>query len=831
MAIDYGKQKNKNTVFGGTEGILVPSGTTNDRGDTTPGRLRYNTELGFMEQYNNTGWAGIDAPPTVTNISGIINENTDSVITITGSNFKTGSTIAVTGAAVSGLDRALATTFVNSSTLTAQTNASSVNFVAGASFNIKITNPSGLSAVLEPAGNIDSDPVWTTPAGNLGTFNDEVGDGATYAEFNDGGTDYSVFYYGSSNTFIAPFSGSIDALIVGGGGAGGSSLSGGGGGGAVLHMQGRSVTQGTNYPIVIGNGGTGQRSTNTPGLNGESTTAFGETATGGQGASGRYSGFPSAGANGAGGAAGNSQSGQAGVTPSASGDVTVYAGNSGGNCPGNGGSNYPGAGGAGAGGNGQSPANQDAPSGNGGPGIQINIDGNSYYWAGGGGGSSYTGGNGGGQGGLGGGGGGSNNQGGSNGGGGSAFVTGYSGYDGGGDGNATQKGGDGAPCTGGGGGSGSHEPGKGGDGGNGIVVIKFAKSLHTRTVAQLTASDPDGGSITYSLVGGALPSGTSINATTGAIEGYPTGITTSQSFTITVRATSNSQSIDRTFNFTIKAGYDGSRPDRAAPNAKHIKDLTGTTKNGWYWIKPTGYTGSAQKIWCDMSNDGGGWMLMSYAGVDVSDGRHVRDQLHGYDNIETEGISSFNMFSLNTNSNNTVTTSGWAGNAGQVFIDRLVQNGQSKAAAKFRIHDAGTTWRNYYFIADASARWYPVNNINGAGARHSNTGSGSDTSLSSSAHNDPGVQWLKSCYYNYTADSGNNGAGTVSGSPLTHVGAGWGTYPHNFDSGDVYGENWGYSISPTYSTYDHGSPAYSNWQSCHSQGWNRAGSFWLKVVD
>jgi len=349
-------------------------------------------------------------------------------------------------------------------------------------------------------------------------------------------------------------------------------------------------------------------------------------------------------------------------------------------------------------------------------------------------------------------------------------------------------------------------------------------------VFSLSASDPDGDAVTYSLQSGSLPTGCTLNSSTGAVEGYPSGITADTPYTITVRATTNSQTLDRTFTFTIKPGFDGCDPNRAAPSASYIKSLTGTTKNGWYWIKPTGWGGAAQRIWCDMSNDGGGWMLMSYTGVDNSDGRHVRDQYHAYDNIDDDGVSSFNMFTNSCNSNNTVSTSGWAGNCGQAFIDRLVQNGQGRAAAKFRIHDAGTTWRNYYMIANGDARWYPVNNIDGAGARHSNTGVGSETGLSSAAHNDPGVQWLKSCYYTYTADSGNNGAGTVSGGALTHVGSGWGTYPHNFDSGDVYSENWGYSISPTYSSYDHGNPAYSNWQSCHSNGWNRAGSFWLKVI-
>jgi len=167
--------RNKNITFTGTDGITVPNGTTLQRTGTTTGKLRYNSDLGFLEQYNATGWAGIDAPPVVTTQTGTINEDTDSTITVTGSNFKSGSSIYITGAGVNNVERALSTTFVNSSTLTANTNASSVAFVGGASYGVKVVNPSGLSSFLDPAGNVDQDPVFTTAAGNVATIYDENG--------------------------------------------------------------------------------------------------------------------------------------------------------------------------------------------------------------------------------------------------------------------------------------------------------------------------------------------------------------------------------------------------------------------------------------------------------------------------------------------------------------------------------------------------------------------------------------------------------------------------------------------------------------------------------
>ena len=160
----------KNTIINDTGNLTVASGTTAER-PATPvlGMLRYNTTLDVLEQYTETGWQGIEAPPVISGFSGVINADTNSTITINGANFKSGSVVSIEGAAVTG-SRSLSTTFVGASQLTAATNAASVNFTGGATFDIKVTNPSGLSALLSPAGTVDRDPVWSTTAGNLGTM-------------------------------------------------------------------------------------------------------------------------------------------------------------------------------------------------------------------------------------------------------------------------------------------------------------------------------------------------------------------------------------------------------------------------------------------------------------------------------------------------------------------------------------------------------------------------------------------------------------------------------------------------------------------------------------
>lgn len=187
--------KNKNTKFTGAEGIEIPSGGTGDRGGSpAEGTLRYNSDLGFVEQYNVTGWAGIDAPPTITNIDKTINADVDATITVTGSNFKSGSTITVEGPAVNNTARSVSTTFINSSTLSFDTNASSQSFISGASFAVRVTNPSGLAYLLDPAGTIDTSVTWSTASGLIATLQDsQRGNTVTVSATDpDGSITYSV---------------------------------------------------------------------------------------------------------------------------------------------------------------------------------------------------------------------------------------------------------------------------------------------------------------------------------------------------------------------------------------------------------------------------------------------------------------------------------------------------------------------------------------------------------------------------------------------------------------------------------------------------------------
>jgi len=310
------------------------------------------------------------------------------------------------------------------------------------------------------------DNTYTIPSGT------GIGSGGIITT-NGSYTIHSFITVGSS-TFTPTTSGTVEVLLVGGGGGGGPTLGGGGGGGGVIYMPSVSVSAGTSYSVVVGDGGAS-------GTNGQNSSIFGATAAGG-GTSGTYpDGIGTSGGSGGGAAAGQSNLNQGGGTSgnSLGSNNGIIYGNIGGSLIGGtratDATRAAGGGGAGVKGldtdmNVTGDTGQTGM-GSGGAGIVNTILGPSYYWGGGGGGSSHSY-QFGGYGGLGGGGGGAGGSGLGGGGqglgGGSALNSGANGGVG-----ANMNGGAGGANTGGGGGGGNWSNGLGGSGGSGIVIIRY----------------------------------------------------------------------------------------------------------------------------------------------------------------------------------------------------------------------------------------------------------------------------------------------------------------------------------------------------------------------
>jgi hypothetical protein len=596
--------------------IGVPVAATDPVTGNT-GEIYYSTGANALRNYTGTqgGWQNVSVqPPKVTNVSGIINEDTSSTITITGENFASGSVVKITGAAVSATTRSLVTTFVNDTTLTADTNATNTPFVGGASYGVLVLNLSGLTGEWASTGTVDRDPVFTAPNAGASIAVNDRHDGAEYSTINDGGTEYRLvqFKAGAGN-WVSTCNGSCEVLLVGGGGGGGIQVGGGGGGGQVLHGN-ISLTSGQTVAYSIGMGGTGggyssdngyTSDSGTPGTMIPSTngfpTIFGSyTANGGGGGGshnigarlgahmGDENGTGKVGGSGGGGAGNSASNSQAG----GGSNKTTYTGfTSYGNSGGQGqASNWAGGGGGGAGGNGANGSTSvysGGTGGDGGIGIAINITGNSVYYGGGGGGCW------------------SDEYGPTN------VVAGGGGR---GTGNYTQvsfgtnHGENGQENTGGGGGGCRDRVTQNGNfvthaghGGSGIIILKYPVANETSVVTTVTATDPDGDAVTVSTssnLGGSL-------LAQDGVKGYPNSVGGQTTYPITLQADANGQTETRSFSIIVNPVNDGSSASRAASSAEAIKTLTGTIENGIYYVTVNGI---ATPVWCDMNTNNGGWM-------------------------------------------------------------------------------------------------------------------------------------------------------------------------------------------------------------------------------
>ncbi len=155
-------------TFTGTDGVKLPVGTTEQR-TNTQGMLRFNTTLGLAEYYNGTAWISIDAPPTVTSCSPTVIDSTvsgNASIVVSGSNFSTGATVKF----ISNTGTTLTASSVarDSSTQLTATIARSSFVNAQEPYDVRVTNSSNLSNTLPDAITVDSSPVFTTPAGQIG---------------------------------------------------------------------------------------------------------------------------------------------------------------------------------------------------------------------------------------------------------------------------------------------------------------------------------------------------------------------------------------------------------------------------------------------------------------------------------------------------------------------------------------------------------------------------------------------------------------------------------------------------------------------------------------
>jgi len=264
------------------------------------------------------------------------------------------------------------------------------------------------------------------------------------------GTGISIANSAGAITISAMGTYQADALIVAGGGGGGTWTGGGGGAGGLL-LKTVFLTVGTNYPFVIGSGGSGSGNRINSGATGNNSTALGFTSLGGGGGGSLQPSGPtvaSSGGSGGGGAGSPTAGGTGGSGTSGQG----FAG-------GTGATTSPYGGGGGGGSSAVGGVQSGTVGGAGGAGTSSSITGSAVNYAGGGGGSPTSGG---------------------------AYTGGSGGAGGGGaGGNAGLAGTAGSANTGGGGGGGSNASSLealGGNGGSGVVILSVPTANYSGTI-------------------------------------------------------------------------------------------------------------------------------------------------------------------------------------------------------------------------------------------------------------------------------------------------------------------------------------------------------------
>jgi hypothetical protein len=141
----------------------------------------------------------------------------------------------------------------------------------------------------------------------------------------------------------------------------------------------------------------------------------------------------------------------------------------------------------------------------------------------------------------------------------------------------------------------------------------------TGTHVTIAAVDPELTSVTYSIVSGSLPAGTTLNASTGVISGNPNDVVSQTTSTFTAAAAdAGGNQRTRSFSIIVNPAPDGSTSAKASGSPAQIASTLGTTPtNGVYWYKNTGYNSNTPfQAYTDWSVNGNtGYMILTQSQI------------------------------------------------------------------------------------------------------------------------------------------------------------------------------------------------------------------------
>lgn len=281
----------------------------------------------------------------------------------------------------------------------------------------------------------------------------------------------------------------------------------------------------------------------------------------------------------------------------------------------------------------------------------------------------------------------------------------------------------------------------------------------------ISATDPDSSAtVSYSVTSGSLPSGASLNSSTGSISGNignPNASSVTTNFDVTATDNAGNSTV-RSFNI-IRKWQDGSSSEQYATSAAAIKSLTGTTTNGVYWVKASS-SAPLQQVYCimDTAFAGGGWMIIS---------NNDASQIMANRPVQARP-TAYSSYVGTTSSNSYSTTGTWNINAQDMNFTEMV------------------------FVAYSST----FTNVSGYGATSFNTAKTIPTTSTWYYYPDSGGHLLSGLGNKryWTSTAGQYGIGLIGTVNAMFGGSGGSFYPH---FGFCYGTSGGY-ISFTGQTTD-----------------------------